>query len=143
LISAASSAARHDQTDRVFHWPPHLSPLSEHADLWSQPPMHPHSLTGISLSGLEERISTHKMLWLRLPSLMPGRVGAKLLDPAVVKVPVCLYVVGAGTGHCVVDEQNDDRADYGNQDAVKIHASHAHVAKGIEEPSTHNSPDDS
>jgi len=52
-------------------------------------------------------------------------------------------VGGADTGHCVVDEQNDDRTDYGNQDAVEIHASDAHVAKGIEEPSAHNSPDDS
>jgi hypothetical protein len=48
--------------------------------------------------------------------------------------------VGAAAGHRVVDEQNDDCADYGDQDAVKIHASHAHVAKGVEEPSAQNSP---
>ena len=70
-------------------------------------------------------------------------LGAKLLHPAVVILLVCLRVVGGPTGHGVVDEQNDDCADYGDQDAVKIHASHAHVAKGVEEPSAHNGPDDS
>ncbi len=30
-----------------------------------------------------------------------------------------------------------------DQDAVKIHTGHAHVANGVEEPSAQNGPDDS
>jgi hypothetical protein len=58
------------------------------------------------------------------------------------RVFACLHT-GGPAEHGVVDEQNDDCSDYGDQDAVKIHASHSYVANEVEEPSAHNGPDDS
>jgi hypothetical protein len=56
---------------------------------------------------------------LRWPSLIcQVELGAKPLHPAVVILLVCLHV-GAAAGHRVVDEQNDECADYGDQNAVK------------------------
>ena len=51
----------------------------------------------------------------------------------------CLHA-GAFASHCVVDEQNDDRSDYRDKDAVKIHARHAYVPHGTEQPARAMAP---
>ena len=51
--------------------------------------------------------------------------------------------VGATAEQCLVENQNNDRTNDGDEDAVEIQAGYPDVADGVEEPAAQNSADDS
>jgi hypothetical protein len=91
------------------------------------------------------QIATYSQLGLGAEQIqvLPRFLHVLLRFAAFCRVESACLHVGAASEQGVVNEQNDDCPDYSDQDAVKIYTSHAHVAKGVEEPATENSPHDS